>query len=67
MPRRRLFAKLVVATLVPVGLVMAGFGFFAYDLAQRTLEASLGQQLETRNLHRGFHFAGSDCGADGGT
>jgi signal transduction histidine kinase len=44
-PRGTLLAKLLAATLGPTVLVLAGFGFFAHDVARRTLEDELGRRL----------------------
>ncbi len=46
-PSGRLFRRLLVATLLPTLVVLAGFGFLAHEIAQRSLEEELGRRLAT--------------------
>ena len=43
--RGTLLGKLLIATLVPTVLALAGFGFLAHQVARRTLEEELGRRL----------------------
>jgi signal transduction histidine kinase len=46
-PRDTLLGKLLVATLVPTVLALAGFGLLAHEVARQTLEDELGRRLGT--------------------
>jgi signal transduction histidine kinase len=42
---RRLFVRLLLAALGPTLVALGGFGFFAHDVARRTLEEEMGRRL----------------------
>jgi signal transduction histidine kinase len=46
-PSKRLLVRLLVGTLVPTILVLAGFGVLAHEVARRALEEELGKRLAT--------------------
>lgn len=46
-PLGKLLRKLLLATLLPAGLALGAFGFFAHQVARRSLEDELGRRLAT--------------------
>jgi signal transduction histidine kinase len=46
-PSAKLLTKLLLATLAPTLVALAGFGFLAHETARRTLEDELGNRLGT--------------------